>query len=212
VSPDAGAKVPSISARERLQIGYFEEDAMKFGVITSFVLVALALGMAAPHSADATDDLAVPGYAVAVDVAGAHELPDPTLDYKIAWGIGQGAQDPTSEVNPTLPTIARYVNTLAKWGVPEEKRHIIVMFHQRSDDFDIVLTNDAFKAKYGKDNPNIALIMALKNAGVEFRACGQAIVGRKIDPQDVNPNIQIDLWAMTSFMNLQMKGFVRTGN
>ena len=149
---------------------------------------------------------------MAIEVPGAHELPDPTLDYKIAWGIGQGAQDPTREINPTLPTIALYVNTLAKWGVPNEKRHIIVMFHQRSDDFDIVMSNDAFKAKYGKDNPNIALISALTAAGVEFRACGQAVVGRKIGPKDVNSDIQVDLWAMTSFMNLQMKGFVRTGN
>jgi len=176
------------------------------------VVVALALATAAPRSVQAGDDLAVPGYPVAVDVPGAHELPDPTLDYKIAWGIGQGAKDPAAEVNPALPTVARYVNTLAKWGVPKDKRHIIVMFHQRSPDFDIVMRNDAFKTKYGKDNPNIALISALKKAGVEFRACGQAVVGRKIDPKDVNPDIQIDLWAMTSFMNLQMKGFVRTGN
>jgi len=176
------------------------------------VLVGLMLVCAVPYSVQAADDLAVPGYPVAVDVPGAHELPDPALDYKIAWGIGQGAQDLTAEVNPALPTIARYVNTLAKWGVPQDKRHIIVMFHQRSDDFDIVMRNDAFKAKYGKDNPNIALISALTAAGVEFRACGQAVVGRKIDPDDVNPDIQIDLWAMTSFMNLQMKGFVRTGN
>jgi intracellular sulfur oxidation DsrE/DsrF family protein len=176
------------------------------------VLAVLALVSATARSAEAGDELAVPGYPVASDVPGAHELPDPTLDYKIAWGIGQGAEDRTTEVNPTLPVIARYVNTLAKWGVPEAKRHIIVMFHQRSDDFDIVLSNEAFRAKYGKDNPNIPLMSALKNAGVEFRACGQAVVGRKIDPKDVNPDIQIDLWAMTSFMNLQMKGYVRTGN
>ena len=175
------------------------------------LLLALTLVAAAPVSALA-DELAVPGYAVAVDVPGAHELPDPTLDYKIAWGIGQGAEDMTTEINPSLPVIARYVNTLARWGVPESKRHIIVMFHQRSPDFDIVMSNDAFRAKYGKDNPNIPLIAALAKAGVEFRACGQAVVGRKIDPADVNPAIQIDLWAMTSFMNLQMKGFVRTGN
>jgi intracellular sulfur oxidation DsrE/DsrF family protein len=176
------------------------------------VLGVLVLASAAPRLAQAAEELAVPGYPVASDVPGAHELPDPTLDYKIAWGIGRGAEDPTTEVNPNLPTIARYVNTLAKWGVPADKRHIIVMFHQRSPDFDIVLGNDAFKAKYGKDNPNIGLISALTNAGVEFRACGQAVVGRKIDPKDVNPEIQIDLWAMTSFMNLQMKGYVRTGN
>ena len=185
---------------------------MKTNASLLSVLAAVALVGAAPRLAHAAEDLAVPGYAVAVDVPGAHELPDPTLDYKIAWGIGQGAKDLTAEVNPTLPTIARYVNTLAKWGVPKEKRHIIVMFHQRSDDFDIVLSNEAFKAKYGKDNPNVELIAALANAGVEFRACGQAVAGRKIDPHDVNPEIQIDLWAMTSFMNLQMKGYVRTGN
>lgn len=96
--------------------------------------------------------------------------------------------------------------------MPQAKRNIIVMFHQRSADFDIVMSNDAFKAKYGKENPNIALISALKKAGVEFRGCGQAVGGRKIAPKDVNPDIQIDLWAMTSFMNLQTKGFIRAGN
>lgn len=184
---------------------------MKTVAFALSLLAILALTSAAPHLAQAADELAVPGYAVAVDVPNAHELPDPTLDYKIAWSIAQGAEDPTTEINPTLPVIARYVNTLAKWGVPESKRHIIVMFHQRSDDFDVVLGNHAFKAKYGKDNPNIALIAALKKAGVEFRACGQAVVGRKIAPKDVNPDIQIDLWAMTTFMNLQMKGYIRTG-
>jgi intracellular sulfur oxidation DsrE/DsrF family protein len=184
---------------------------MKSVVIVSPVLAALALVSAAPRLAQA-EELAVPGYPVAVDIPGAHELPDPTLDYKIVWGVGQGAQDPTTEINPALPTIANYVNTLAKWGVPQTKRHIIVIFHQRSADFDIVMSNDAFKKKYGKDNPNIALISALKKAGVEFRACGQALVGRKIDSKEVNSDIQVDLWAMTSFMNLQMKGFVRTGN
>ncbi len=157
-------------------------------------------------------ELAVPGYPVAREIPGAHELPDPSIDYKIAWGIGQGASDMTTEINPNLPVIARYVNTLAKWDVPASKRHIIVIFHQRSDDFDIVLSNEAFRKKYGKDNPNIPLITALKNAGVEFRACGQAVAGREIAMDDVNPDIQVDLWAMTSFMNLQMKGFVRTGN
>ena len=175
-----------------------------------FTMLMLAGGLSGLVQAD--DDLAVPGYPVARDVPGAHELPDPAIDYKIAWGIGQGADDMTTEINPSLPTIARYVNTLAKWGVPASKRHIIVIFHQRSPDFDIVLDNDAFKAKYGKDNPNIPLITALKKAGVEFRACGQAVLGREIDMGDVNSDIQVDLWAMTSFMNLQMQGFVRTGN
>lgn len=185
---------------------------MKIHTFLLRVLTTLALVSGLSHHVLAGDDLAVPGYPVAREVPGAHELPDPTLDYKIAWGIGQGADDMTTQVNPSLPTLARYVNTLAKWGVPASKRHIVVIFHQRSPDFDIVMSNKAFKAKYGKDNPNIPLITALKQAGVEFRACGQAVLGREIAMDDVNPDIQVDLWAMTSFMNLQMKGYVKAGN
>ena len=185
---------------------------MKIHKLLLTVLTTLLLIVGASPLVQAIEELAVPEYPVAREVPGAHELPDPTIDYQIAWGIGQGAQDMTTEINPSLPTIARYVNTLAKWGVPESKRHIIVIFHQRSPDFDIVLSNDAFRAKYGKDNPNIPLMSALMKAGVEFRACGQAVLGREIEMSDVNPDIQVDLWAMTSFMNLQMKGYVRTGN
>ena len=155
--------------------------------------------------------LLVPGYEAARDVPGAAELPDPKIDYKVLFSVSTGAKDRDAEVNPMLPTIALYLNTLGKYGVPASHRHLVVMFHQRSPDFDIVMTNDAYRERYGKDNPNIALIHLLKQAGVEFRACGQALSGRKIDAKQVNPDIQIDLWAMTSMMNLQMKGFVRVG-
>lgn len=74
------------------------------------------------------------------------------------------------------------------------------------------MSNEAFKARHGKDNPNIGLIHALKRAGVEFRACGQGLLGRKIDASQMNPEIQVDLWAMTSIVNLPMRGFARIGN
>ena len=155
--------------------------------------------------------LLVPGYEAARDVPGAAELPDPNIDYKVMFSVSTGAKDRDAEVNPMLPTVALYLNTLGKYGVPASHRHLVVMFHQRSPDFDIVMTNEAYRERYGKDNPNITLIHLLKQAGVEFRACGQALSGRKIDAKQVNPDIQIDLWAMTSMMNLQMKGFARVG-
>ena len=110
-----------------------------------------------------------------------------------------------------LPTIATYVNTLGKYGVPAEHRHIVIMFHQRTPDIDIVMTNEAYRERYNRDNPNIAIIHALKQADVDVRVCGQALSARKIDPDQVNPDIQIDLWALTSLVNLQMKGYVRVG-
>lgn len=188
--------------------------------MTIGLAVTLALGLvwAAPvalRSAPASPaEVALPvaDYPAAIDVPGAHELPDPAMDYKVVFTVGQGAKDSTAEVNPMLPTLARYVNTLAKYGVPAEKRDIVVMFHQRSADFDIIMSNEAFKARHGKDNPNIELIHALKDAGVQFRACGQGLSARKIDASEVNPDIQVDLWAMTSIVNLQMRGFARVGS
>ncbi|HUR32509.1 MAG TPA: DsrE family protein [Vicinamibacterales bacterium] len=178
--------------------------------VTTILMIALS-ATSPMRAADPKTALLVPGYEPARDVPGAAELPDPKIDYKILFSVSNGAKDRDAEVNPMLPTIARYLNTLGKYNVPADHRHLVVMFHQRSPDFDIVMTNEAYKARYGKDNPNIALIHALKQAGVQFRACGQALGGRKIDAKDVNPDIQIDLWAMTSMMNLQMKGFVRVG-
>jgi intracellular sulfur oxidation DsrE/DsrF family protein len=171
----------------------------------------VAVSMRAQERGASASQLLVPGYDAARDVAGAAELPDPAIDYKILFSVSSGATDRNAEVNPMLPTIARYLNTLGAYKVPANHRHLVVMFHQRSDDFDIVMTNAAYTARYGQDNPNIALIHALTQAGVEFRACGQALAARKIEAKDVNPEIQIDLWAMTSMMNLQMKGFVRVG-
>ena len=85
------------------------------------------------------------------------------------------------------------------------------MFHHRTADTDIVMSNDAYKARHNRDNPNIAIIHALKQAGVDIRVCGQGLLARKIDPTQVNPDIQIDLWAMTTLVNLQLKGYVRVG-
>lgn len=175
-------------------------------------MLAMALALPFPAVAQSADSLPVPGYPAARDVPGAHELPDPTMDLKVVFTIGDGAEDMTADVNPRLATLARYVNTLAKGAVPAEKRHLVVMFHQRNPDFDITMTNAAFKARHGKDNPNIALIRDLKKAGVQFRACGQALGSREIDAADINPDIQIDLWAMVSVVNLQMKGYARVGN
>ncbi len=52
---------------------------------------------------------------------------------------------------------------------------------------------------------------ALKQAGVDIRVCDQGLLSRKIDPKQVNPDVQIDLWAMTTLVNLQLKGYVRVG-
>jgi intracellular sulfur oxidation DsrE/DsrF family protein len=183
---------------------------MKIAALAFTTILVLAAGTFGSARAASDKPVLVPGYEAARDLPGARELPDPKTDYKVVFADGQDAKNP-GDINPMLPTIATYVNTLGKYGVPADHRHIVIMFHQRTPDIDIVMTNEAYRERYNRDNPNIAIIHALKEAGVDIRVCGQGLIGRKIDVKQVNPDVQVDLWAMTTLVNLQLKGYVRVG-
>jgi intracellular sulfur oxidation DsrE/DsrF family protein len=174
--------------------------------------VALVLGVILGYSGRAwtqtAEKLPIAGQAPAKDIPGAKELPDPSTDYKVVFSVAANAKE--DEVHPTLKTIALYLNTLAHNGVPANHRHIVAMFHQGGGD--AVLANDVYKSRHkGVDNPNVAMLKTLKDAGVDLRVCGQGLLGKKLEPSHVLPGVQVDLWAMTTMVNLQLRGFVRLG-
>jgi intracellular sulfur oxidation DsrE/DsrF family protein len=176
---------------------------MRHIVLTGLMLGGLLAGQAGPGLAQA---LPVPGVEPARDVPGAREMPDPKMVHKVVFDLATAGPKP-GEVHPMLQAVARYVNTLAKTGVPEANRKVAVVFHQGATDY--IMTNEAYKARHeGQVNPNASMIQALKKAGVDFRVCGQAALGRKIDRQDMMPEIQLDLWALTTIIALQQQGYV----
>jgi intracellular sulfur oxidation DsrE/DsrF family protein len=180
---------------------------MKNFWIGAVAVFAILLAHQGPARAQSSQALPIPSVDAATDFPNEHEMPDPSLTYKIVFDIGKGAAK-VDDVNPGLTAISRYFNTLAKGGVPADHRKFVVVFHQEGTD--IALNNAAFKAvKDGHDNPNIALIHSMKQAGIDFRVCGQGVIGRKIDMASINPEIQIDQWAMTTITTLQLRGYVR---
>jgi intracellular sulfur oxidation DsrE/DsrF family protein len=169
--------------------------------------IALCLSVLVVTAVPARAQLPIPGVNPARDVPDAHEMPDPNTEYKVLFMVGAGPKP--DEVNPTLMAVARYVNTLAKAGVPADKRKIAVMIR---GGIDMILKDDAYKARHdGKSNPNIDIIEKLAKAGVSLRVCGQGVVGMKLDRAAILPEIQIDLWAMTTAINLGLQGYVRVG-
>jgi len=162
--------------------------------------------MAAAPAADGT--LPVASANAAKSFPGAKELPDPNTDYKVVFSVA--AQAKPDEVHPTLKTIGLYLNTLAKNGVPAKNRHIAAMFHQGGGD--AVFSNEVYKSRHnGVDNPNIAALKELHEAGVTLHVCGQGLIGKKVDPSQLLPGVQADLWAMVTMVNLQARGYVRVG-
>ena len=174
----------------------------------SFARIAMLTTLAAATQLYAQAPLAVPGAPVARDVPGAKQLPDPSKTYKVVFSIGKPSPE-VGKPNPALTSIANSVNTLAKYGVPADHRKIVVMIHHRGEGWQMILNNDAYRrSSEGQDNPSLEMIQKLQKAGVEFRVCGQLVVGRKIDPKDILPGFQTDLWAMTSLIDLQADGYV----
>ncbi|MCC6988069.1 MAG: DsrE family protein [Acidobacteria bacterium] len=43
---------------------------------------------------------------------------------------------------------------------------------------------------------------------MDLRVCGQATLGRKIDAKDITPEVQRDLWALTTIIALQQQGYI----
>jgi intracellular sulfur oxidation DsrE/DsrF family protein len=180
----------------------------KTSIVAAALVTGVVLGYASRAWTQSVPALPVPSQSVARDIPNAHELPDPTVDYKVVFSVA--AVTKPEEIHPMLKTIGLYLNTLAKNGVPANHRHIAAVFHQGGGD--AVLANDVYKARHnGTSNPNIALLHELKQAGVELRVCGQGLLGKKLDPKDVLPDVQVDLWAMTTMVNLQMRGYARIG-
>lgn len=151
----------------------------------------------------------VPGADPARDVPGAKMMPNPKTTYRVLFDMTAAPAKP-SDINPMLRTAARYLNTLIKAGVPADHRKIAIIIHGGGTP--AVLINDAYKARNGgQDNANILLMQALVKAGVELHVCGQGVLGAKIDTKDIQPEVQVDLWALTTIVEMQQRGYVKIG-
>ena len=178
-------------------------------MMTTVVGGVVAAGYAGRANAAAADGkLPIASADAAKDFPGAQELPNPNTDYKVVFSVSAKVKD--DEVHPMLKMIGLYLNTLAHNGVPSGNRHIAAMFHQGGGD--AVFSNEVYKARHnGVDNPNIAALKELHEAGVELHVCGQGLIGKKVDPSQLLPGVQADLWAMVTMVNLQSRGYVRVG-
>lgn len=170
-------------------------------------LLALAVLAAGPAAAQTA---AIPAYGKFWLLPDAHEQPDPARDYKVVFDIS-GAPKSPDKVSPGLDRVARFVNLLTAGGVPDDKRHIVLVVHGGATDS--VATDAAYAKRHdGATNPNTPLIEALQAAGVSLRICGQAMTGSKLTPADLAPGVQVDLAALMTVTHLQFDGYAIIAN
>ncbi len=89
--------------------------------------------------------------------------------------------------------------------MPASNRHIVVIISGPATT--AVLNEAGLKARGVAANPSAPLIAALTAAGVSVHVCGQALAGAKIARNEVLPEIQVDLSALTTLTTLQLQGY-----
>ena len=130
-------------------------------------------------------------------------LADAQQRYDIVIDVYSG-EDP-AQLNKALNNVARMINLHAISGVHPDSIHVVLAIHGNATK--TVLKDGAFASRYGVDNPNNDLIIALSDAGVKLTVCGQSLIGRKIDIDEVHKHVEIATSMLTTVTNYQHKGY-----
>lgn len=170
---------------------------LALAALSTALLAAPALAQTAP----------ITGVPAMRDFPGAHELPDPKLDYKIVFDM-QTTGDKPEEVSPSLVMVAVLINTYEMKGVPADHLHLWAVFHGKTI---ALVTDDAtYKARTGVDhNPNAALLEQLSKAGLKMAVCGQSAMAQHYDFKSILPVAQINYSASVTFINLETRGYIK---
>ena len=147
-----------------------------------------------------------PGSGV-LPVDGIDEIPDPNRDYKLMFEFSQGVDDTAqNKRNLGLVEIARVLNLHIASGIPLTHVHAVVVTHGAA--LYSIMNQDAFRAKYKKDNPNDSLITEMMNDGVKFVACGQAMRFADVEKSQLHAGVKVALTAQVMKSNFLGQGYV----
>lgn len=139
------------------------------------------------------------------EVPEAEPIADKEMKYKVLYEISKGADKPDT-INATLDKLARLVNLHLSAGIPKQNLDVVAVVHFLGTP--LILSDEAYKKKYGVNNPNTTLINELAANGVKIYICGQSLYMRKMENETRNPNIKVTLSAMLLMTTLQSKGYV----
>ncbi|MEJ1964927.1 MAG: DsrE family protein [Gammaproteobacteria bacterium] len=167
-------------------------------VVALFSMQAFATDYPAPQSP------AVPAGTGYVEIPGAGVAIDPKHPYKVIVDGLNAAATPTGLL-PALGRASLIVNALTVAHVPAPNRKVVLIFHGPS--VDGLLRNEAYRAQFGVDNPNLKVIEQLAAAGVELFVCGQHMAIHKLGIEMLAPGIKLTTAASIVLIAYQNEGY-----
>jgi len=129
---------------------------------------------------------------------------DKTVDYKVAWDVTEAPAAP-GDLTPGIARPASFLMLAEANGIDRARVHLAILVYGGATS--AVLTNEAYRAATGVDNPNIALLRAMTDAGVQVIVCGQALAGKKIARDQVLPFVKVATSATFARATLHAQGY-----
>ncbi|MEP7185195.1 MAG: DsrE family protein [Rhodanobacter sp.] len=130
--------------------------------------------------------------------------PDPKADYKVIVDVVHGSDDP-NKVYRSLQRLARTVNLLAFAKVPPNHVHIVAVLDGEA--LYAAGGNALYRKHFKVDNPNLAILHALKQSGVDLLVCSQAMAEMGLKDSDVGPDITVSLSALSDLVVYGQRGY-----
>ena len=172
--------------------------------------IALAALVAVMFAAPASPLAAQSGEALIKKAGAAPAVSSPTfaapknLDYKVAWDITEGPKNPEDAVEGYKAPANFFTMTDAE-GVSRKNVHLAIIVHGTATQS--LLINEAYKAATGKDYPNVALLTALHDSGVQVIVCGVALINRKVPRDKLLPFVMVSTSATMARAILHAQGY-----
>jgi intracellular sulfur oxidation DsrE/DsrF family protein len=129
---------------------------------------------------------------------------DTTQQLKAIFDVDNKQTDP-GENNGIISSLHRYYNMHVRSGIPEKNIHLAFVLHGNSTKD--ALMSSVYEERFNVDNPNIALIKSLAEMGVGVYICGQSMLARGYNKEDLLPEVKVALSAMTVLTVYQMNNY-----
>jgi intracellular sulfur oxidation DsrE/DsrF family protein len=147
----------------------------------------------------------VEGFGGIYPIENAVDLPNPKQKYKILVELVTTSEDP-AVAGRMLINVARMMNLHGIAGVPRKHLEVILVVHGPATHS--LLQTDAYQLRYGVENPNLAVYAALREAGVRVQVCGQSLYAREVSREELWPDTEVALSALTTLTTYVPKGYV----
>ncbi len=123
---------------------------------------------------------------------------------KIVFQITKAENSP-DDPNLGLERVARVVNLYVASGVPTEKLKFVVSV--TGDGTPAMLNNAQYHRLFGRDNPNLPLIAALREKGVDVSVCDQSVAFHHYKSEWIDKSVTHALSSPTTVSTLENQGY-----